>query len=206
MSQLGRWLGRGSGGRRRSSGLLVLETERLRLRPVGADDARRIAQLAGDWSIASMTARVPFPYTERDAAEWIAELGSGEVVAAIIRRGDDAAELIGLVGYTPSPGGRSAELGYWIGRPYWGAGFATEAAAAVVRHCFESERFDCLTCCHFADNPASGRVIAKLGFVYAGECSAWCEARRREAPALLYNLANPSLRPWSVVALAGWRG
>ncbi|MFN3867651.1 MAG: GNAT family N-acetyltransferase [Hyphomicrobiaceae bacterium] len=184
----------------------MLETERLRLRPVGAGDARRVAQLAGDWSIASMTARVPFPYTERDAAEWIAELGPGELVAAIIRRGDDAAELIGLVGYTTTPGGRSAELGYWIGRSYWGAGFATEAAAAVIRHCFERERFDALTCCRFADNPASGRVIDKLGFVLAGECSAWCEARRREAPALRYEMSRPAPRHWSVATLAGWRG
>lgn len=206
MSPLVRWFSRRSGGGNPAGRVLALETERLRLRPVDPGDARRIALLAGDWSIASMTARVPFPYTERDAAEWIGELGAGEVVAAIVRRADQGAELIGLVGYTPSSDGRSAELGYWIGRPYWGQGFATEAAAAVVRHCFEQERFDGLTCCHFADNPASGRVIEKLGFVFTGDCAAWCEARRREAPALRYEMPRPSPRSWSVVALRGWRG
>jgi RimJ/RimL family protein N-acetyltransferase len=169
---------------------VALCTERLLLRPVGDGDIRRIAQLAGDWSVASMTARIPFPYTERDAVEWIGGLGEGEVVAAIERDG----ELIGMVGYTLAPDRRSAEFGYWIGRPYWGVGYATEAARAMVEHCFTTERFDRLTCCHFTDNPASERVIGKLGFTAVGTCSAWSEARRREAPTVSYELVAPARR------------
>lgn len=171
-----------------------LVTERLRLRALRDIDVRRIAQLAGDWSIASMTARIPFPYTERDAVEWVSGLGEGEVVRAIEHGG----ELIGLVGYTPTPDGRAAELGYWIGRPHWGQGYATEAARAIVAHCFEAHGFERLTCCHFIDNPASQRVIEKLGFRIVGPCSAWSEARRRDAPTLRYELLGPSTRGgWS---------
>lgn len=175
----------------------VIATERLVLRPVALADSRRVAMLAGDWSIASMTARIPFPYTERDATEWIGGLGADETVAAIELGGD----LIGLAGYVPAADHRSAELGYWIGRPYWGHGYMTEAAGAIVEHCFASERFERLTCCHFADNPASQRVIEKLGFRPVGACSAWCEARRREAPTVRYELLAPRRRAWR---LAGW--
>lgn len=186
MSALKRLFDRGSPARN-----VTLRTERLLLRPVGEADIRRIAQLAGDWSVASMTARLPFPYTERDAVEWIGGLGEGEVVSAIERDG----ELIGMVGYTLTPDRRAAEFGYWIGRPYWGGGYATEAARATIAQCFAVERFERLTCCHFTDNPASARVVEKLGFKVVGTCSAWSQARRREAPTVRYELTAPA-RHW----------
>ncbi len=182
----------GAGGRRPVQ-LEEIATERLSLRPLSMADVRRVAILASDWGIASMTARIPFPYTERDAAEWIGGLDASEAVAAIERAG----VLIGLVGYSPAADGRSAEIGYWIGRPYWGQGFATEAASAMLSHCFAKERFERLTCCHFLDNPASRRVIEKLGFRALGQCSAWSEARRCHAPTQRYELRAPKRWDWS---------
>lgn len=163
-----------------------MRTKRLVLRPLQRSDAKRIAELAGDWDVARMTARIPFPYAEVQALEWIEGLYEGEVVRAIEHEGT----LVGLVGYMPQDKG-AAEIGYWIGKPYWGHGYATEAAQAMMRHCFGEVRLSRLTCCHFADNPASERVIAKLGFRRTGMCKAYSEARQAEAATVRYERKRP---------------
>lgn len=157
----------------------ILRSRRLSLRLLTRNDAPRIARLAGDWDIASMTARIPYPYTETDALHWIEGLAEGEAVLGVERD----RLLIGLCGYRPLEEG-AAEIGYWIGKPWWGRGYATEAAGAVVEHCFRHLGFSRLICCHFIDNPASGRVIAKLGFTPTGRVLIWCDARRAEVEAI----------------------
>lgn len=186
MSRLSQLLRRKSAGRDD-----VIRTPRLVLRPLEAGDLPEVARLAGDWDIASMTARIPYPYTLTDARQWLDGLEAGEVVRAITS--DD--RLFGLTGYLPAADGRSAEIGYWIGKPYWGNGYATEAASALITYGFAKAGFDMLTCCHFADNLASRRVIAKLGFTSTGSCSCWCEARRVKAPAEQYELVRRDWRP-----------
>lgn len=165
----------------------TLSTRRLVLRAIDEADLPDITSLAGDWDVASMTARIPYPYTLDDARHWIEGLADGEFVRAITHDG----LLVGLTGYMPTPDRASAEIGYWIGKPYWGRGYATEAAAALVAHAFGHARFERLECCHFADNLASQRVIEKLGFTPVGACSCWCEARRRDAPAMRHGLERP---------------
>jgi [ribosomal protein S5]-alanine N-acetyltransferase len=160
-----------------------MRTERLRLRPLTARDTARIALLAGDWDVACMTARIPYPYSAELAEQWIGGLAEGEIVRGIERRGT----LIGVCGYLPDGSG-SAEIGYWIGKPWWGQGFATESARAVVKHCFASAGIERVTSGHFIDNPASGKVIAKLGFQFVGMDRLWCEARQTEVETLKYEL------------------
>jgi [ribosomal protein S5]-alanine N-acetyltransferase len=159
----------------------TLKTRRLVLRALSAADLPRVAELAGDWQIACMTARVPYPYSLAQAEQWFRTLDAGEFVRVIEWNG----ELIGMCGYTLHKG-NTAEIGYWIGRPWWGHGFATEAADHLVRHCLKTTRVGKLTCCHFADNLASARVIQKLGFKPVGQCSAYCEARRKDVLTLTY--------------------
>lgn len=161
----------------------VLRTPRLVLRPLSRADAPRIAVLAGDWGVASMTARIPYPYSEESACHWIDGLADGEAVFGITLGGD----LIGLCGYRPSGGG-SAEIGYWIGRSWWGHGYATEAAGAVIAHCFAEKSLERLVCCHFIGNPASARVIAKLGFRPVDRVVIWCDARNADVEALRHEL------------------
>ncbi len=187
MARLSRLLRRGTSPVRDK-----IRTQRLLLRPLDEADLAEVARLAGDWEVASMTARIPYPYTLDDARHWLDGLEPGEVVRAITDGGDG--RLLGITGYLPSEDGTSAEIGYWIGKPYWGKGYATEAAAALVEFCFKHADYARLTCCHFADNPASARVIEKLGFSMKGTCSCWCEARRREADATHYELHRPSGR------------
>ncbi len=173
---------------------MQMRTRRLILRDLTYADARRIALLAGDADVARMTARIPHPYTEFDAQDWIRGIEDNEFVQGI----DFEGYLVGLIGYTINED-RSAELGYWIGKPYWGRGFATEAAEAVIRHGFRIGRVARMTCCHFIDKPASARVIEKLGFRCIGVNRAFCLARNVEVDTLIYERKRP------LTALL-WRG
>ncbi len=165
----------------------TIKTARLILRPVTVSDAPRIAELGGDWDVASMTSRMPYPYTLDSAHQWIEGLANGEKVFAIEREG----VLIGITGFTATPDGTSAEVGYWLGKSYWRQGIATEAAHALINHCFKKEGLRTITCGHFDDNPASARVIEKLGFDRIGTSQCWCEARRLDRPAIRYELNRP---------------
>jgi RimJ/RimL family protein N-acetyltransferase len=163
---------------------------RLSYRPLEAADASRIAALAGEWDIARMTSRIPHPYSLVDADLWIASIDGEEFVRGVELDGN----LIGAVGYIEGEG--HAEIGYWIGKPWWGNGFATEAARALMEHCFRVIGYRRLTCGHFIDNPASARVIAKLGFRRIGEGSLWCEARQSEVETVRYARRRPLITAW----------
>ena len=171
----------------------VMQTPRLHLRAVVDGDAARISALAGDWDVASMTGRIPYPYSEHAAQHWVSGLAEREEVFGIALNG----ELIGICGFTPQPNG-DAELGYWIGKAYWGRGFATEAASAVMSYGFTKVGVRRFVCKHLAENPASARVIRKLGFRYVGTATGWCEARQCELPALTYERR----RPWTMTIRA----
>ena len=159
----------------------MINTKRLILRLLSPADADRIAALGGEWDVASMTGRIPYPYSTDAAQHWLTGVADGEVVFVIERGG----ELIGICGYTPRGNGE-AEMGYWLGKPYWAQGFATEAARALMDFGFNKGGVRSFTCCHFTHNPASGRVLKKLGFRATGDCTGWCEARQEELPALTY--------------------
>ncbi len=157
-------------------------------------DAGRISLLAGDFDVASMTGTIPHPYSEEMAAEWIASAFAGKegVVFAILRSG----ALIGCTGYRAF-GDDHAELGYWIGKPYWGMGYATEAVRALILHAFETGGFDYLTVGHFSGNPASARIITKFGFAPQGNEMRDCAARGARAHCVTYRLDRAT-------ALAGY--
>lgn len=170
-----------------------MKTARLTLRTVVHGDAARIAVLAGDWDVASMTGRIPFPYSEEAAHHWVDGVAEHEEVFGI----DLDGELIGICGFTLDDNG-DAELGYWIGKPYWGRGYATEAARAVMAHGFAKSGVRRFICKHLTGNDASARVIRKLGFRHTGTSTGWCEARQCELPALTYERR----RPWTMAIRA----
>ncbi len=170
-----------------------MKTARLRLRTVTHGDAPRIAVLAGDWDVASMTGRIPFPYSEEAANHWVDGVSEQEEVFGI----DLDGELIGICGFTIDDDG-DAELGYWIGKPYWGRGYATEAARAVMAYGFSKGGVRRFVCKHLDGNEASARVIKKLGFRFTGTATGWCEARQCELPALAYERR----RPWTMAIRA----
>jgi|SRR5882672_11216998 len=149
----------------------TLETTRLILRPFTVADAPDVQRLAGDREIASTTLNVPHPYADGMAEQWIsthqAKYESGELANfAIVRRADNT--LIGAIGLRINQQHTHAELGYWIGKPYWNAGYCTEAAHAVVAYGFEGLGLHRIHASHLTRNPASGRVMQKIGMYYEG--------------------------------------
>ena len=150
-----------------------LETERLLLRPFHPADAPEVMRLAGDPAIASTTLNIPHPYEPGMAEAWIAthqesfDKGTG-LGFAIARRADRA--LLGAVGLIIAPAHARAEIGYWIGKEHWNQGYATEAARAVVRHGFDVLGLNRIVARHFSRNPASGRVLEKVGLHHEGRC------------------------------------
>ncbi len=148
-----------------------LLTARLRLRPFVAADASEVQRLAGEREVAETTLNIPHPYPDGAAAKWIAEHatlyeGGDGVVFAVTDRASGA--LLGAVGLRSAPRHARAELGYWIGRPYWGRGYATEAVRAMLCYGFATLDLNRIHACHFARNPASGRVMAKAGMQLEG--------------------------------------
>jgi RimJ/RimL family protein N-acetyltransferase len=148
-----------------------LTTPRLALRPFHLTDAVQVQRLAGEREIAVTTLRIPHPYLDGMAEEWINSLASryekGEVVAFAITRSEDGT-LLGAIGLEILRKHERAELGYWIGKPYWGNGYCTEAARAVVNYAFETLRLNRVEAWHFANNEASGRVMRNIGMKYEG--------------------------------------
>ena len=147
----------------------VVETRRLLLRAPAPQDAPRIAALANDLDIARMTKRMPHPFQMRDADDFVLQVASQDPRRANTFVIDH--EDVGPIGVIGLFEGEDAvpEAGYWIGRDFWGRGFATEALEAGMVWASKKWRRRALMAGHFADNPASGRVLEKAGFLYTGE-------------------------------------
>lgn len=141
-------------------------TPRLLLRPGWSDDAHALARTIGDQAVLRNLARAPSPYGLADAQHFLAQGFDDRAPNFLITRRANA-ELIGGIAIERDALG-GGELGYWIARGYWGQGYASEAARAVVALARHSLRLSRLTAAHFVDNPASGRVLAKLGFAATG--------------------------------------
>jgi RimJ/RimL family protein N-acetyltransferase len=127
-----------------------------------------------------MTSDIPYPFSPAQAVGWLKPV-RGEARFGIELNG----QLIGGVGFYRRPSG-VAELGFWLGRAWWGHGYATEAGHAVVRHGFANRRLPAFSSAHFTDNLASARVLAKLGFEPVGRGRIACAARQREVEVITY--------------------
>ena len=147
-----------------------LGTRRLVLRSVTLADAGRVRVLAGDPEVALMTSNIPYPYEVGRAAAWIRaceELqAEGLRYAFALDLGGEG--LIGVCSLQVEPDQGRAELGYWLGRSWWGQGFMTEAVRAVVAFGFERLELRRIFAHHLPENPASGRVMQKVGMAPEG--------------------------------------
>lgn len=144
-------------------------TPRLVLRPPHIRDAARIAELIHDAAVIRMLSGPPYPYFVDDARDWLVQVeGQDPARNRVFVLEEAEAGLIGVMGLHtvehPWP-----ELGYWLGRAFWGCGYAAEAARALVAWAGSAWDKRVLGSGHFADNPASGRVLEKAGFLYTGE-------------------------------------
>jgi RimJ/RimL family protein N-acetyltransferase len=168
---------------------MFARTERLLLRPGWIEDAPALYAAIADEPVVRNLARAPWPYPMASAESYLAaERSPGEVASLIFLRGDGAPSLVGGIGIGRTDDG-IPELGYWIARRWWGRGFATEAGRAVIDHARHALRIPRIEAGHFIDNPASGRVLAKLGFRPLGRIAPRHSAARGEAvPCRLFEM------------------
>ncbi len=142
---------------------MFARTPRLLLRPGFPEDAPALASAIADQAIVRNLAVVPWPYTLRDAEAFLASPRDPVLPSFLIfERTDGAPQLIGSCGLARRASG-AVEMGYWIGKPFWGRGYATEACRALVEIA-RTLGLERLEGSHFLDNPASARVLEKLGF------------------------------------------
>jgi [ribosomal protein S5]-alanine N-acetyltransferase len=148
-----------------------IDTDRLVLRCPVASDASRISQLLGNWNVAHWVVRVPFPFRPEHAAAWIAR--SAEERAArvgwpflIMLRDENA--MVGSMDLSIESDRSSGAIGYWLGEDYWGQGYATEAAVAVIGFAFDILKLNEVTANALPDNQRSIRVLEKAGLRHVG--------------------------------------
>lgn len=159
-----------------------LLTDRLLLRPFAPADAPEVQRLAGAYEVADTTLFIPHPYPDGLAAAWIAshpqrfESGKAAVLAVTLREGG---ALAGAIELGIAREHRRAELGYWIGVEHWGRGIATEAARRMAAYAFGELGLNRLQAHHFSRNPASGRVLQKIGMRYEGRSRQYLYKRDR---------------------------
>lgn len=146
----------------------IIETRRLTLRAPTRRDAAAMAELANDFDVVRMTSRMPWPYTADDAEGFIARCEQRDwqhdATFAIEVEDEGFAGVIGFFGNAEG----ETEVGYWLGRSYWGRGIATEALKGALGWASRDWRKRCIVAGHFADNPASGIVLTKADFLYTG--------------------------------------
>lgn len=149
----------------------TLQTERLRLRPFIVADGPAVQPLLNDREIIKNLGYIPYPYEPGMAEHWIAtheaEYADGRQVVFAITRAETGT-LMGSIGLTLNFDHRQAELGYWIGRPYWGKGYGTEAAKAVIRYGIQVLGLVKVYARPFAYNTASQRLLQKAGMTREG--------------------------------------
>ncbi|MBI3446309.1 MAG: GNAT family N-acetyltransferase [Magnetospirillum sp.] len=145
-----------------------LLTARLRLRPVADRDMERLPELLDDWEMVRLTAAIPHPYGPDDAKAFVTDQEirriEGRGVALAVERTTDNL-LVGVVGFGLEGDG-TPELGYWIGKEFWGQGYATEALNRLIRHLFETLGYDRVWASYHPDNTASKRVLEKVGLTF----------------------------------------
>ncbi len=155
----------------------TLRTPRLLLRPTIPEDARRAFEIQSSWKVSRMLAKVGYPPSEREIEDWFRghrdDWLAGSAFRFAITRDD---VFLGVADFDEVVEAEGS-LGYWLDENVWGQGIAREAASAVVQFAFDDVGLVRLRAGHADDNPASGKVLAALGFRYTGDKPLWYRSR-----------------------------
>jgi len=185
----------------RERSIPVLETERLVLRSPCLADVKAIAALANDRRIAENTLRIPHPYRLADAEAFVAAANGGEQETVFLTTLRQDGSVLGACGIAMLDG-KTPEIGYWLGVPYWGNGYATEAARALIDYAFTQHDHQQLVAGARVSNPASRRVLEKCGFQWTGVGLYRIRAIASSAPVDRFRLDRglwASLKAWGRV-------
>lgn len=154
-----------------------LETVRLSLSAFNQTDNSKIVSLANNYELAKNLGRMPYPYGKDDAAFFLTHIVTAEATWKVSLK--ETGEMIGTIGLRPIIKNTVSELGFWYGQVFWGYGYATEAAKAVIEHAFNDLNLTKIIAGHFVANPASGKVLKKLGFLQIGRSPRECMAQNK---------------------------
>lgn len=149
----------------------TLETDRLLLRSLKREDAEKIEELASDYEVAKTTLSIPHPYPKGSAVDFIESALKADKIGeltifAIVKK--DVNHLIGIININITPAHRRGELGYWIGSPYWGMGYGTEATRSIISYAFETFPLNKIYARAVIHNPGSWRIMEKVGMTHEG--------------------------------------
>ena len=169
--------------------LPVIETARLTLRPYTLADAPRVQQMCGDPAIAATTLAIPHPYPDGAAEQWISThadsfLQGKEVTLAITLKPDRP--VIGSMALMVNKNHQRGELGYMIAKEHWNRGYCTEAARAMMGYGFGTLGLNRIQAMHFPRNPASGRVMQRLGMTREGLLRQYVSNRGAREDVVMY--------------------
>lgn len=180
----------------------ILLSPRLVMRAPHEDDIDALAHLANNANIANMVARMPHPYTVADAADFVRRTRAGAIGKCVyaITKADNGA-FLGCCGIEPHEDGRTVELGYWLGEPYWNQGYATEAAHALIDMVFRTRDVEQIDARCRVMNIPSRRVIQKCGFQFQATGMVQSLAVGGMVPVEWYRLDR---KTW--VSLKSWGG
>jgi RimJ/RimL family protein N-acetyltransferase len=184
--------------RRQRRKMAVLKTERLILRAPHRDDGKAIVRVAGDRRVAENTLRLPHPYRTDDAERFLAAVNRQDGEATFVTTLDG--ELIGVCGVAMRED--KAEIGFWLGVPFWGAGYATEATRAAIDYAFNDLGHQALAAGARVSNPVARRVLEKCGFQWSGVGLYRIRAINSAAPVDRFRLDRglwASLKSWGRV-------
>lgn len=148
-----------------------IETDRLILRLFEMADAEAVATLCNNYNLSKNTLYLPYPYTLQDALQWIERHEKNFLTDRCYEfaiTDKESGEVYGAIALSNNPAFEQGEIAYWIGEPHWGKGYATEAAQAVVRFAFEHKKMHKVFARYFSSNPASGKVMEKIGMQKEG--------------------------------------
>lgn len=153
---------------------IILHTSRLILRPFTLADVVQVTKLCNNYNIYKYTLSMPYPYYDEHFISWIESHDynhANDIAYHLAMSDKDTNEVYGSVGLTHHQHHKHGEVAYWVGEPYWGNGYATEAVQAMIQFAFKEKQFHKVYAMHFASNPASGKVMLKAGMVKEGVLS-----------------------------------
>lgn len=174
-----------------------LFTERLILRPPEVTDIPAIVKYANNKTIADFTLNIPYPYSQEDAVHFLSNVlqhiktGKQSTFAILLK---DNPEVIGFIGLKTEPKHKHAEMGYWIGEPFWNKGYITEAIGALLAHGFNDLGLHKIFAHHMQDNPGSGKVMIKNGMKQEGVLKEHIFKNGRFQTMILYGILESDYR------------
>ncbi|WP_342503909.1 GNAT family N-acetyltransferase [Lysinibacillus sp. FSL L8-0126] len=173
----------------------TMETERLLLRPFTEADAPEVSVLCNNYAIYKSTLNVPYPYTIDCALSWIATHQQNFEENRLYEwaiTDKHSGQLYGVIGLSNQQPHQRGEIAYWIGEPYWGNGYGTEATQAIIAFAFQEKKYHRVYAQYFQSNPASGKIMEKCGMHYEGTLKQHVYKNGAFEDIVYYGLINPN--------------